>query len=186
MKNVDVWSSTMTYAVEELALMTETDWHESADPEAMLRFIRTRVSPRKLRLFAVACCRRLWPMLSDLRSRGAVDTAERYADGRASDAELRTAEEEAFRAYSNAFAILDDAAQAALATTNNDASEAARLSAHFVRLAVQEDRPPSRPSDETREQATLLRHLVGNPFRTRTVDPYWLKWNQGVVGTLAY
>jgi len=65
--------------------MTEADWLSSTDTKRMLRFLGRRASVRKLRLFACACCRRVWPLLTDDRSRAAVEVAERFADGQATE-----------------------------------------------------------------------------------------------------
>src|SRR5947209_6697442 len=72
------------------------------DPQRMVDFLRGRATERKLRLFACAFSRRLWPELfardqqreegpRDRALRHAVETAERYADGAATRAELASA-----------------------------------------------------------------------------------------------
>src|SRR4051812_25177455 len=67
--------------------MTEQEWLKCTDPSPMLEFLRGKASDRKLRLFAVACCRRVWHLFDHDDCRNAVDIGDRYADGQASDAE---------------------------------------------------------------------------------------------------
>ncbi len=61
--------------------MNEGQWRGAVDPTWMLEVLRERdaASARKLRLFAVACCRRIWVLISEPRLREVVDIAERYA-----------------------------------------------------------------------------------------------------------
>ncbi|WP_435010966.1 hypothetical protein P12x_002256 [Tundrisphaera lichenicola] len=73
-----------------MAEMTESEWASSPDPELMLRFLLSRVRDERLRLFACGLCRRIWHLLAD-GSRHAVRVAERYAQGRASPAQLEHA-----------------------------------------------------------------------------------------------
>jgi hypothetical protein len=72
--------------------MDEVTWLASTDPAPMLEFLQTsgRTSDRKLRLFGVACSRRVWDWL-DALGRAAVEVAEMYADGQASADQLRVA-----------------------------------------------------------------------------------------------
>ncbi len=62
--------------------MTEAEWLAATDPQPMLAFLRGRASERKLRLFAAACCRRIWHLLPGVQSRAWVEAAESLADGR--------------------------------------------------------------------------------------------------------
>src|SRR5438552_2681124 len=61
--------------------MREENWLGCTNPTPMLDFVRDRASDRKLRLFAVACCRRIWHLFKDEGSQRVVEVAERYADG---------------------------------------------------------------------------------------------------------
>ena len=52
--------------------MNEAEWLACTDPLLMLRFVWGKVTERKERLFSAACCRRIWQLLPDERSRRAV------------------------------------------------------------------------------------------------------------------
>jgi hypothetical protein len=75
--------------------MTRDDWLTCSDPTVMLNFLRDTATGRKLRLFACAWGRDVWRHLSDERSRDAIFTAERFADGEVTFAELLAAHRDA-------------------------------------------------------------------------------------------
>src|ERR1700720_841012 len=77
--------------------MTEAEWLSCTDPQPMLEFLHGKVSDRKLRLFAVACCRSISESPYNTYSRTAITVAERFADGLASDAERKRSRKEAIR-----------------------------------------------------------------------------------------
>src|SRR6516162_5253590 len=80
--------------------MTEAEWLACTDPRSMLAFLRGsgKVSDRKLRLFVCACCRHIWHLLTDVRSRKAIEVAERCADGWANPQALLEASDSAWAA----------------------------------------------------------------------------------------
>src|SRR5438067_310080 len=71
--------------------MKEAEWLACRDPEPMLQFLGSQLSNRKRWLFSCACVRRVWDLLTDERSRHAVEVFERYAEGQASSQELAVA-----------------------------------------------------------------------------------------------
>src|SRR4051794_6972864 len=52
--------------------MTEAEWLTSTDPAPMRKFMKGKVSDRKVRLLAIACCRSVWDLLVEDRSRTAI------------------------------------------------------------------------------------------------------------------
>ena len=82
--------------------MTEKEWLTSCNPKAMLGHllsIRHAQLFRGVRLHAAASCRRIWHLLSDDRSRKAVEIAEKFADKLATETEASTACYEAYRVF---------------------------------------------------------------------------------------
>jgi hypothetical protein len=145
--------------------MTEAEWRACTDPATMLESLRSKASERKLRLFAVACCRRIWPLLTDERSRRAVECAELYADGLIDEQKRLSAVRAAINAT---WDLENDAsdfpAQAACLTADPAVGIDAVAIAHYTAAT----------EDERAAQVNLLREQFGNPFRPVTVDPIWL------------
>jgi len=94
--------------------MTEAEWFACVDPDRMQEFLRRAVRPsdRKFRLFGSACCRRIWGLL-DERNRQAVVVVERFADGLATEADLRCARDIARQGRDAARAALESGGGAA-------------------------------------------------------------------------
>ena len=158
--------------------MTEPEWQSCADPQKMLEFLNWRapsawgeVSDRKLRLFAVACCRRVWHLAPHDDSRGAVEAAERFADGGGTAVDLR-------RVYLPAVQVFYDlregrpadreAARAACSAAAESGWTAANLSGEWSLAAEVAGGGHAGPA-----RADLLRDIFGNPFRPVSVSPSW-------------
>lgn len=83
--------------------MTEKEWLEGTDPQPMLEALGKKVSKRKSQLFACTCCRHIWHLIENERSRRAVEVTERFAEGLATRREWNNARRTASRAERAAF-----------------------------------------------------------------------------------
>ena len=161
--------------------MTEAEWLACTDPLPMLEFLRGQASARKLRLFAAACCRRVWHLVPDPRWRDAVEAAERYADGLTDGANLVLARWEALMAFrGEQMPLWLGVLQAASGNVEGMAETVARKAAlaaeqpALTRSGKRGARAVKAVTAEWKAQCALLRDLFGNPFRPVTVNPSWL------------
>jgi hypothetical protein len=183
--------------------MTEVEWLACEDPHRLLEFLGSKVSERKRRLLAVACCRRIWHLLQDEWARRAVDLADLFADDRVGQKELDQACAKAWQLAAQNIVldvgeddgslfgagIVDPAyAAAALAAESapgnvfvNAASAAARVAVATAEAASKEDAY----AVEFRCQAALIRDIFGDPFRPVQSDPLWLEGYGGLIPQLA-
>jgi hypothetical protein len=186
--------------------MKEANWLASDHSYRMLRFLRGKSSDRKLRLFAVACFRRIWHLLTDEWTRNVVELAERSAEGKGVVTELRFLIE--VRPFPwktvDAAAILtaiphcenynqwflygieepDDlySGDGLIRDIWVKGYRFPDCVAHAVaRQAAADDSP-----DDALAQAAILRCLFGpRLYRAVPIDPTWLTWNGGTVLKLA-
>jgi hypothetical protein len=144
--------------------------------ERMLDLLRRTETARKLRLFACACCRQIWPLFEDERSRAAVIAAERFADCEIDQTDLSCASLRAFSVHEETRSmrshfgpiagIYAAGMQLEWGDEPTDQSSAFRAAVTVARLSA------NCPAHK-REQIRLLRHIVGNPWRPHFRPPIW-------------
>jgi hypothetical protein len=174
----------------------------------MLAFLQGsgRASDRKLRLFAVACCRRVWQLMPDERSQEAVEAAEQFADGIVDEEELdqannrltydpTTTEVAAFLTSVRRYGWPSILFRYGIVDLNHLDEEAERrlesicsAGFHFpaeVAVVVARKALGPNPRAEAWSQATLLRDLFNPFYLPSRTSPSLRAWNNGLVQHLA-
>jgi hypothetical protein len=136
--------------------MTEEEWLTCTDLEELLSSLRGKASNRKLRLWAVACCRHVWALTCE-QDRRLVDLAERFADSLVSAKEFGRAKE------ANGTAPIPPGKHLGHRYAWNAAIQS--IQQGVLQIASASYRPS--------QQRGLLHDIFGNPFRPVGFDPAW-------------
>lgn len=164
--------------------MTESEWNACTELEPMLTFVMGMASERKLRLFACACCRRAWHLMTDARHRRVVEAAERFADDPQCEAEFADAIQAVIPLWGNLPEQHEGDAIARYmtsATRHLESATAAPWAASFAARglacqagAEQDSRWVAAYRAEEEMQCRLLRDIIGDPSRPFQFDAAWL------------
>lgn len=172
--------------------MTETEWLECTEPTPMLEFLRDIATERKLRLFNVACCRLIGELITDATSQRALDVAERFADGQATENERATFSGGRYFESKSLSCCLESATSAVgwAVARPLTATEADYCQSHAKAACIHDAADKglwvfdgendymvvTQPFREkaNNEHSALLRDIFGNPYRPVTIDPRWL------------
>jgi hypothetical protein len=157
--------------------MTEQEWLTCADPEAMLKPLRGRVSDRKLWLFAVACAWERGVLVGEEQNRRYLAALVRFADGKATRRKAQAARRAAYPTWGQV-SILDfpDPGLGAWETAERAIGSG----------WLDEYRYPQRVVRRNAAQAGLARCVFGNPFRPSPAAPDWATPDVTAVAHAAY
>jgi uncharacterized protein (TIGR02270 family) len=135
----------------------EAAWLGGTDPGKMLSLLRGRISARKRRLFACACCRRAARLLTVPAGQFALEAAERFADA--------PPNREPPRIDAKSLGPGDADAAARYACHIDPVVGSRDASWHAAMAVVGRSAPRSAWEAERSIQADLLREIAGNPFQ---------------------
>jgi hypothetical protein len=184
--------------------MTPHEWDSLSDIDQLHKALSPpglEDEERKWMLFGVACCRRIWELIAHPDARKLVEMVEQFADGAFSQKKYDLAVdklEEQWEDFHTGRAD-DSVAVAAKAAINlvlwSQPHNVSNVTAEAASLDAPARKRRSVLQQEVAAQAQLIRDIFGNPsrlhalfgapFRPLTIDPAWLKWNNGAVVRLA-
>jgi hypothetical protein len=148
--------------------------------EPLVGWLSDQESFRHRLLFACGCCRMLWPLLNE-RAREAVQLVERFADGQASEQEVRSVRHAGGHATDPPRAWAAEAVGALTARDHDWELTVADRAARALRDAAGE------PfwAEARQRQMHLLQDVCGSLVCPVTMKPVWLGWNDGTVVKIA-
>jgi hypothetical protein len=159
--------------------LNEAEWLACTYPGTMIDFLGAKASDRKMRLWLVACCRRVWHLIPAGPCRNVLAVAESFADREATLERL-------VAAYNLAWSHIPDDSHPSVVVSERAAAEAAAYAAFpgkpikTAEIAALAPDPWSelRKEAERAAQAAILREIFGDlPFQRPAVDPSWLTPN---------
>jgi hypothetical protein len=167
----DGWKKLLTYLgktkADDEPLSIETILDSNGVDDAVWCLRTVDGYDREIRLFAVWCAKQVEHLMTDLRSIAALNVAEAYANGQATDKELSAARAKAARAASAAASAAAWAAEnaaawaaartAASAAANDAASAAANDAASAAAWAAARDAARENQADKLREICAAIR-----------------------------
>jgi hypothetical protein len=171
--------------------MSKLYWDECKDPWRMLPLLREYATDRKLRLFAIECCRPLKVLFKDKRCLFALEVCEQFAEGLASIDALENAYASALSVYEE----MDDSEgveSAALAIANacwikQDEREKSLMEVMSNSIGVSRCFIPWKNAKhiQKRRVCSIIRDIFGHPFHTALFEVRLLAWNNGVIPKIA-
>ncbi len=161
--------------------MTEETWLRMTTPTVqLLGFMEERVSDRKRRLFAVACCYLAWDHLGSEGLRRGVEAAELLADGKVTTQKVKALRRAVEPDLRGGYEYRDAARHAVhytliVAKHLNGITAAAHCATAVGYSAAGEQAAYSSPERKRQEEGhmRLLRDVLGNPFRPVVFEEGW-------------
>ncbi|CAN5608835.1 hypothetical protein BH11PLA2_BH11PLA2_06720 [soil metagenome] len=172
--------------------MTAEEWLSARNPSQMLEYVGGKVSQRKLRLFALECCRQNIDVIDYPHFHKAILLAEKLIDGTLSESDRAASESEINLAADVSEEDFGDCGRFQFVSSDilrsrfdheTAASCAYELRAQWWRgehsfVGLEEEL--------TVEQSDFIKDIFGNPFRPVAFNPAWRDSNSVPIAQAMY